>query len=100
MENEYLSHISNWWGDLHYSSLQKRGLAIIAGLVILITALFVFRGSSQEVVAAPAPLEIESISTQTLMVDVEGAWFESVELAGAGMLEARGVVVYGFLVFG
>jgi competence protein ComEA len=73
MENEYLSHMRNWWGDLHYSSLQKRGLAIIAGLVILITALFVFRGSSQEVVAAPAPLEIESISTQTLMVDVEGA---------------------------
>ncbi len=73
MENEYLSHIRNWWGDLHYSSLQKRGLAIIAGLVILITALFVFRGSSQEVVAAPAPLEIESISAQTLMVDVEGA---------------------------
>jgi competence protein ComEA len=73
MENEYLSQIRNWWGDLHYSSLQKRGLAIIAGLVILITALFVLRGSSQEVVAAPAPLEIESISTQTLMVDVEGA---------------------------
>ena len=73
MENEYLSHIRNWWGDLHYSSLQKRGLAIIAGLVILITALFVFRGSSQEVVAAPAPLEIESISQQTLMVDVAGA---------------------------
>lgn len=73
MENEYLSHIRNWWGDLHYSSLQKRGLAIIAGLVILITALFVLRGSSQEVVAAPAPLEIESISAQTLMVDVEGA---------------------------
>jgi competence protein ComEA len=39
----------------------------------LITALFVMRGSSQEVVAAPAPLEIESISTQTLMVDVAGA---------------------------
>ena len=73
MENEYLSHIRNWWGDLHYSSLQKRGLAIIAGLVILITALFVFRGSSQEVVAAPALLEIESISQQTLMVDVAGA---------------------------
>ena len=73
MENEYLSKLSNWWGNLHYSSLQKRGLAIIAGLVILITALFVLRGSSQEVVAAPAPLEIESISTQTLMVDVEGA---------------------------
>ena len=70
---KYLSQISNWWGDLHYSSLQKRGLAIIAGLVVVITALFVMRGSSQEVVAAPAPLEIESISTQTLMVDVAGA---------------------------
>jgi competence protein ComEA len=73
MENRYLSHISNWWTDLHYSSLQKRGLAMIAGLVIVITALFVMRGSSQEVVAAPAPLEIESMAQQTLMVDVAGA---------------------------
>ena len=73
MENEYLSHIRNWWGDLHYSSLQRRGPAIIAGLVVAITALFVMRGSSQEVVAASAPLEIESISMQTLMVDVAGA---------------------------
>ena len=73
MENKYLEQVSNWWGDLHYSSLQKRGLAIIAGLVVAITALFVMRGSSQEVVAAPTPLEIENISTQTLMVDVAGA---------------------------
>lgn len=73
MENKYLIQLSNWWGDLHYSSLQKRGLAIIAGLVVAITALFVMRGSSQEVIAAPAPLEIESISMQTLMVDVAGA---------------------------
>lgn len=73
MENEYLSNLRNWWGDLHYSSLQKRGLAIIACLVFLISALFVLRGSSQEVIAAPAPLEMESISQQTLMVDVAGA---------------------------
>ena len=73
MDNKYLEQASNWWTDLHYSSLQKRGLAIIAGLVVAITALFVMRGSSQEVIAAPAPLEIESISTQTLMVDVAGA---------------------------
>jgi competence protein ComEA len=73
MENKYLTHISNWWADLHYSSLQKRGLAMIAGLVVVITALFVMRGSSQEVVAAPAPLEIESMAQQTLMVDVAGA---------------------------
>ena len=73
MENEYLSNLRNWWSDLHYSSLQKRGLAIIACLVIIISALFVLRGSSQEVIAAPAPLEMESISQQTLMVDVAGA---------------------------
>jgi competence protein ComEA len=73
MENEYLSNLRNWWGDLHYSSLQKRGLAIIACLVFLISALFVLRGSSQEVIAAPAPLEMESISQQRLMVDVAGA---------------------------
>ena len=73
MENKYIAQLSNWWGDLHYSSLQKRGLAIVAGLVVAITALFVMRGSSQEVIAAPAPLEIESISMQTLMVDVAGA---------------------------
>ena len=73
MENKYLEQVSNWWGDLHYSSLQKRGLAIMAGLVVVITALFVMRGTSQEVVAAPAPLEIESMASQTLMVDVAGA---------------------------
>ena len=73
MENEYLSKLTNWWGDLHYSSLQKRGLAIIALLVLVISALFVMRGSSQEVIAAPAPLEIESSTLQTLMVDVAGA---------------------------
>jgi competence protein ComEA len=73
MDNKYLSLISNWWSDLHYSQLQKRALAIIAGLVIVITALFIMRGSSQEVIAAPPALEIDSVSTQTLMVDVAGA---------------------------
>ena len=71
--SKYLSHITTWWSELHYSTLQKRGLAIIAGLVLLISALFVARGSSQEVVAAPAPLEIEEVVVQTLMVDVAGA---------------------------
>ncbi|CAB4367178.1 MAG: hypothetical protein F2917_04295 [Actinobacteria bacterium] len=73
MENETLSKISAWWSELRYSSLQKRGLAIIALIVIVLTALYVLRGSSQEVIAAPAPLEIETISQQTLMVDVAGA---------------------------
>ncbi len=71
--SNYLSQVTTWWGQLHYSSLQKRGLAIVAGLVVLISALFVLRGSSQEVVAAPAPLEFEEVVVQTLMVDVAGA---------------------------
>ena len=71
--SKYLSQISIWWSQLHFSPLQKRGLAIVAGLVLLISALFVARGSSQEVVAAPVPLEVESVSEQLLMIDVAGA---------------------------
>ena len=70
---KYLSQVNTWWSQLHYSSLQKRGLAIVAALVVLISALFVARGSSQEVVAAPIPLEIETVFEQTLMIDVAGA---------------------------
>lgn len=70
---KYLSQVNTWWNQLHYSSLQKRGLAIVAALVVLISVLFVARGSSQEVVAAPIPLEIESVVEQTLMIDVAGA---------------------------
>lgn len=71
--SKYLSQVNTWWNQLHYSSLQKRGLAIVAALVVLISALFVARGSSQEVVAAPIPLEIESVVEQTVMIDVAGA---------------------------
>ena len=70
---KYLTQVNTWWSQLHYSSLQKRGLAIVAALVVLISVLFVARGSSQEVVAAPIPLEIESIVEQTVMIDVAGA---------------------------
>ena len=70
---KYLTQVNMWWSQLHYSSLQKRGLAIVAALVVLISVLFVARGSSQEVVAAPIPLEIESVVEQTVMIDVAGA---------------------------
>ena len=72
MENNYLNKAHDWWSTLHFSTLQKRGLAILAILTLAISALFVMRGSSQEVVAAPAPLEIEPATTQTVMVDVAG----------------------------
>ena len=72
MENNYLNKAHDWWSTLHFSTLQKRGLAILAILTLAISALFVMRGSSQEVVAAPAPFEIEPATTQTVMVDVAG----------------------------
>ena len=72
MENSYIEKISNWWGDLHYTSVQKKGLAIVAILVIVISALFVTRGSSQEVIAAPIEFDTPVIS-QTLTIDVAGA---------------------------
>ena len=71
MENSYTEKLSSWWGDLHYSSLQKRGLAVIAVLVILISGLFVTRGSSQEIVAPPIEVEMPAIS-QELIIDVAG----------------------------
>ena len=72
MENSYIEKVSNWWGDLHYTSVQKKGLAIVAVLVIAISALFVTRGSSQEVIAAPIEFDTPAIS-QTLTIDVAGA---------------------------
>jgi competence protein ComEA len=72
MENQYLEKAHNWWSDLHYSATQKRALALVALLVLLISGLFVARGASQEVVAAPIALDVQEI-TQELMVDVAGA---------------------------
>lgn len=72
MENQYLEKAHNWWSDLHYSSTQKRALAVVALMVLLISGLFVARGASQEVVAAPIALDVQTI-TQELMVDVAGA---------------------------
>jgi len=72
MNNEYVEKITGWWDQLHYSSLQKRALAVVALLVLLISGLFVARGTSQEVVAAPVALEMQTI-TQEIMVDVAGA---------------------------
>lgn len=72
MENQYLEKAQNWWSDLHYSSTQKRALALVALLVLLISGLFVARGASQEVVAAPIALDVQEI-TQEIIVDVAGA---------------------------
>ncbi len=72
MENQYLSKATTWWSEVNYTPLQKKALAVIAILVVLISAAFISRGSSQEVVAAPMAAEI-SLPPQLVVVDVAGA---------------------------
>ncbi|MEY4412229.1 MAG: hypothetical protein RL560_488 [Actinomycetota bacterium] len=79
MENQYLDQARDWWSTLHFSAIQKRGLALLAILVIAISALFVMRGSTQEVVAAPAPLEIDPI---VYSLPLNARVFEAIKAAG------------------
>jgi len=72
MENPYIEKFNTWWSNLHYTSIQRKGLAVIAILVIAISTLFVSRGSSQEVIAAPIDLKLPAQS-QDLVIDVAGA---------------------------
>jgi competence protein ComEA len=72
MENQYLSKVTTWWSEVNYTPLQKKALAIIAILVVFISAAFISRGSSHEVVAAPKVAKI-SAPPQLVVVDVAGA---------------------------
>jgi competence protein ComEA len=67
MENQYLEKAHNWWSDLHYSSTQKRALAVVALLVLLISGLFVAQGNSQEVIAAPVAPQRPQLSGTLLL---------------------------------
>ena len=71
MDNKYFTQISNWWADLHYSQPQKRALAILAAAAVLVSLIFVSRGASEEVIAAPV-VEIQAPSLE-VMVDVSGS---------------------------
>ena len=72
MENQYLSKVTTWWSEVNYTPLQKKALAIIAILVVFISAAFISRGSSHEVVTGPIVTEI-SAPPQFVVVDVAGA---------------------------
>ncbi len=69
--SDRFQRVSNWWYELHYSQVQKRGLLLLAGLVIAISSFVVLRGSSIELVAPPI-LPIEIVAPE-IMVDVAGA---------------------------
>lgn len=63
--------ILNWWFDLHYSTIQKRALLILAGLLLLLSIFVVFRGNSESN-AAPVITPITVIEPE-IFVDVTGA---------------------------
>lgn len=63
--------VSQWWFDLHFSSNQKKSLAIIAVIVLLISLFLVGRGNSQPQ-ATPEILPV-TIAEPEIFVDVAGA---------------------------
>jgi competence protein ComEA len=63
--------VSQWWFDLHFSNNQKKALAIIAVIVLLISLFLVGRGNSQPQ-TAPEIVPI-TIAEPEIFVDVTGA---------------------------
>ncbi len=64
-----IQRITDWWYELNFSTLQKRGLLIVAGLVIAVSGFWVTTGKSETVIMA-VPIEIEA---PLVTVDVAGA---------------------------
>ncbi len=69
--NDAFQKIGNWWFDLHYTQIQKRGLLAMAAITIALSSFLVLRGESTEIIALPiAPIEIVA---PEIMIDVAGA---------------------------
>ena len=64
-----IQRITDWWYELNFSTLQKRGLLVLGGLVIVISGFWVTTGKSEAVIMA-APIEIQA---PLVTVDVAGA---------------------------
>lgn len=64
-----IQRITDWWYELNFSTLQKRGLLVVAGLVIAVSGFWVTTGKSETVIMA-VPIEIEA---PLVTVDVAGA---------------------------
>ena len=65
-----MENIKNWWNDLHYTSSQKRSLAIVAVLVLATSSFFIIRTSSpSEAIVAPLTIDV---AISEITIDVEG----------------------------
>jgi competence protein ComEA len=67
-----MEKIRNWWSDLHYTTPQKRSLAVVAVLVLLSSSFFIIRSSSASETITPQPFVIESVKAP-LVIDIQGA---------------------------
>ena len=63
--------LSTWWFDLNFTSLQKRALLAVSGLVILLSIFIVVRGNTHKVTAPP--VVVTEIAAPQIFVDVTGA---------------------------
>ena len=67
-----MENIKNWWSDLHYTTPQKRSLAVVAVLVLLSSSFFIIRSSFASETITPPPLVIENVQAP-LVIDIQGA---------------------------
>lgn len=67
-----MENIRNWWSELHYTPLQKRSLAVVAALVISISAIFILRTSSTSEAIIPPEVVVETVEAK-IIIDIQGA---------------------------
>lgn len=65
-----MENLRIWWSELHYTTNQKRSLAII-GLLVLATSTFFIVKTSTPSEAIVAPLTVE-VALSEIIIDVEG----------------------------
>jgi competence protein ComEA len=65
-----MENLRIWWSELHYTTTQKRSLAII-GLLVLATSTFFIVKTSTPSEAIVAPLTVE-VALSEIIIDVEG----------------------------
>lgn len=67
-----MENIKNWWSDLHYTTLQKRSLLIVAGLVLATSSIFILRTSTPSEAIMPPPMILD-VAAADITIDIQGA---------------------------
>ncbi len=67
---EQWNRFTQWWVDLHFTTIQRRTLGAIAAALIALSLFVVFSGKSEEVVAEP--IMPTQLIAPALIIDVTG----------------------------